>query len=85
MASYDVCSHHLSGPRRRLHEPVSDAPKADLLVLQLAGRLFHSSTSQLNLEPFLSLKPPNVSHKKCSRQAGKWRSARPWSAGGGTS
>ena len=26
----------------------------------------------------LSLKPPNVSHKKCSRQAENWTSVSPW-------
>ena len=28
-------------------------------------------------EPFLSLKPPNVSHKKCLRRAGKWTGVSP--------
>ena len=41
------------------------------------GRASHSSTSRLNLSHFLSMKPPNVSHKKCSRQAEKWRSVSP--------
>ena len=39
----------------------------------------HSSTSQLNLSrSFVSLKSPNVSLKKCSRQAENRTSVNPW-------
>jgi len=46
----------------------------------------HSSTSHLNLSRFCHcnlLKPPNVSRKKCSRQAKKWRSVSPLLRGRG--
>ena len=31
-----------------------------------------ASTSLLNLKRFLSMKPPDVAHRKCSHQAEKW-------------
>jgi hypothetical protein len=46
------------------------------------GRAFHSSTSQAQPELFIitdALPPPSVSHKKCSRQSGKWTGVCPWS------
>jgi len=69
-------------PERKMPEQPrvrARAVKSDIKYVkcQVWTRAFHLSTFQLNLEPSCQwnpLKLPNVSHKRCSRHAGKWRS-----------
>jgi len=66
--------------------PPSHLPTSTPAIGLHSGRGIHSSIYQLNLRHLChwnSMKGPNVFHKQCSRQAGKWTSASPCSAASG--